>query len=107
MESGRPRGRTLWSNMLTDQLANAVKGSGLVRTREEAYILIIPALASEDLLPETDDSLKAEDSNARPGEKQSSILVSIYGPARRRYLNGFNCHLTPRTSRRSWIYRHP
>jgi hypothetical protein len=48
--------RQLWSNTIIDQLANAVRASGLVGDIEEAYVLIVPALASEDLLPEVTSS---------------------------------------------------
>jgi hypothetical protein len=86
--------RQVWSNTFIDQLATAVKTSGLASDIEEAYLLIVPSLAAHDLLPEVgllDPKKKEKDGEIRefpPGS--SSKRVGSAGPYGERIYNGFS-----------------
>jgi hypothetical protein len=72
--------RRLWSNTIIDQLANAVRASSLVGDSEEAYVLIVPALASKDLLPEVSPD----------GGRRETASPEGHYPYGERLYNGFN-----------------
>jgi hypothetical protein len=82
-----------------------VSASGLVRNTNEAHVLIVPALASEDLLPEADPLDEPQSLLGQvtliPGK--GSITVSVYQTARRECVDFLNYYLARRTSKGLWI----
>jgi len=82
--------RQIWKNTLIDQLATAVRTSGLARDIEEAYLLIVPSLAVHDLLPEVPATDDEDDGIPFFPSSSSSKRASSVDPYGERIYNGYN-----------------
>lgn len=88
---GRRNGaRQIWKNTLIDQLATAVRTSGLARNTEEAYLLIVPSLAAHDLLPEVPATDDEDDEIPFFPPSSSSKRAGSVDPYGERIYNGYS-----------------